>query len=179
LVGGTSLALQIGHRVSVDLDFFGELTADRISILNALNTLGEVKTLHYTENINVFTLNGIKIDIVNYPYPWLNPAVKDNELCLAGVKDISAMKLAAITGRGSKKDFVDIYFLLKQYSLDRMLDHYKQKYHDGSIFLVLKSLAYFDDADNEIMPKMCEEIQWKTVKKEIAKKLKNYIKKEH
>ena len=59
LVGGTSLALQIGHRVSVDLDFFGELTADRISILNALNTLGEVKTLHYTENINVFTLNGI------------------------------------------------------------------------------------------------------------------------
>jgi len=175
LVGGTSLALQIGHRISVDLDFFGELAEDRVGILNALNKIGELKTIHYTDNINVFILNGIKVDIVNYPYPWLNPILKEENLNLADIKDISAMKLAAITGRGSKKDFVDIYFLLKHYSLEQMLGFYKQKYHDGSVFLVLKSLAYYEDADQEPMPKMLEEIKWETVKTEIAEKLKAFV----
>ena len=177
LVGGTSLALQIGHRISVDLDFFGELAADRIGILNALNKIGEVKTLQYTDNINIFTINGVKVDIVNYPYPWINTIITEDDLCLADIKDISAMKLAAITGRGSKKDFVDLYFLLKQYTLDQLLEFYKQKYQDGSVFLVLKSLAYFADADNEPMPKMLEDLCWETVKEEIAKILKEYIRK--
>ena len=140
-----------------------------------MNKIGELKTIHYTDNINVFILNGIKVDIVNYPYPWLNPILKEENLNLADIKDISAMKLAAITGRGSKKDFVDIYFLLKHYSLEQMLGFYKQKYHDGSVFLVLKSLAYYEDADQEPMPKMLEEIKWETVKTEIAEKLKAFV----
>jgi len=137
LVGGTSLALQIGHRISVDIDLFGKLDADRISIISELKKIGEVKTLHYTDSINVFIVNGIKVDIVNYPYPWLNTVINQDNLNLAGIKDIAAMKLAAIIGRGTMKDFIDLYFLLKQFSLNQILEFYKQKYKDGSVFLVL------------------------------------------
>lgn len=175
LVGGTALALQIGHRVSVDLDFFGNLEADNISLMSALNQIGDVKTIQNTANIHIYTINGVKLDIVNYPYPWLAPIVNQDDLYLAAVTDIAAMKLAAITGRGSKKDFIDIYELLKQFSLYQLIEFYKQKYHDGSVFLVLRSLAYFDDADDELMPKLFKSLSWDAVKTAISKTLKTYI----
>ncbi len=173
LVGGTSLALQIGHRISVDLDFFGELNADRQEIIKELNTLGKLKTIHFTKNINIFTLNGIKIDIVNYPYPWLKPKLIIDEIKLANVIDIAAMKISAITGRGSMKDFIDLYFLLKQFTLQEIINFYEQKYSDASVFMAIKSLTYFEDADIEIMPKMFEKINWETVKSEIIKQVRN------
>ena len=175
LVGGTSLALQIGHRESIDLDFFGSLDADKIEITNALNKIGKIKKRQSTQNINIFMVNGIKVDIVNYPYPWLERVVKEDDLTLAGRKDIAAMKLSAITGRGSKKDFIDLFFLLKEFSLKEMTEFYKQKYQDGSVFMVLRSLAYFEDADAEPTPKMFENIDWKNVKERIQSELKeNY-----
>ena len=107
LVGGTSLALQIGHRTSVDLDFFGEINTDRQEIINELKNIGEVKTLNFTKNINQFTVDGIKVDIVNYNYPWLNNCIITDDIKLAQISDIAAMKISAITGRGSMKDFID------------------------------------------------------------------------
>ncbi|RLD26058.1 MAG: hypothetical protein DRI54_03600 [Bacteroidetes bacterium] len=175
LVGGTSLALQIGHRISVDLDFFGKLDADEISIRKALNQIGEVKLLHKTENINIFTIDGIKVDLVNYPYPWLYDVVKEDNLQLADKKDIAAMKLAAIIGRGTKKDFIDLFFLLKEYSLSQLIMLYEQKYDDGSTFMVLRSLVYFDDADDELMPNIFEALDWELIKKSISDDLKSYI----
>jgi len=176
LVGGTSLALQIGHRISVDLVFFGELNVDRQEIIKELNKLGELKTIHFTKNINIFTLNGIKIDIVNYSYPWLKPKLIIDEIKLANVIDIAAMKISAITGRGSMKDFIDLYFLLKQFTLQEIINFYEQKYSDASVFMAIKSLTYFEDADNEIMPKMFEKINWETVKSEIIKQVRNISK---
>ena len=102
--------------------------------------------------------------------------VFEDTLRLAGVEDIAAMKLAAITNRGTKKDFIDLYFLLKQYGLEELLDFYKNKYHDGSIFLVIKSLSYFDDAEEEAMPDMCVAIKWKDVKDHISHILTGYLK---
>lgn len=173
LVGGTSLALQNGHRESIDLDFFGILDADKIEISEALDKIGELKKRQSTKNINIFMVNGIKVDIVNYPYPWLEDVVKEDNLRLASSKDIAAMKLSAITGRGSKKDFIDLYFLLQKYTLKEMLAFYKKKYHDGSVFMVLKSLAYFEDADEEPMPKMFTKVDWKKAKQRIVLELKN------
>ena len=175
LVGGTALALQINHRISNDLDLFGTLKADRISVMNELNEMGKVNILNRTENINVFTLNGIKVDIVNYPYSWLSSEIKEDRIKLADIKDIAAMKLSAITGRGTKKDFIDLHFMLKKFSLEEMLNFYEQKYHDGSSFLVLKSLAYFDDADQDVSPKMFTEINWDTIKETISKSVKNFV----
>lgn len=133
LVGGTSLALQIGHRLSVDINLFGLLNAYRINILKELQLIGETKSLQYTDNINIFIVAGIKLDIVNYPYPWLDNKINEDNIQLAGLKDIAAMKLAAITGRETMKDFIDIHFLLKKFSLKEMLSFYEQKYHDGSL----------------------------------------------
>ncbi len=84
------------------------------------------------------------------------------------------MKLAAITGRGTKKDFIDIYFLLNRFSFRQMLGFYEQKYHDGSLFMVLKSLSYFEDAEQDIMPKMFNEINWDKVKKKITETIYDY-----
>ena len=178
LVGGTSLALQIGHRVSIDLDLFGDIEGvDKLDIDKALSGIGELKTLYTTNNINIYTLDNIKVDIVNYHYQWLNNELLIDDLKLASIEDISAMKLAAIAGRGSKKDFIDLYFILKLYPLEKILNSYEQKYSDGSVFMILKSLSYFDDADLEVMPKMFVDISWEEIKSTITLKLNDYLKK--
>lgn len=176
LVGGTSLALQIGHRKSIDLDLFGVINSDELAITKNLNKLGSVQLLNKTENIKIFLVNNIKVDIVNYHYEWLEKPIISGDLSLAGKKDIAAMKLAAISGRGTKKDFIDIYFLLQKFTLAEMLGFYNKKYYDGSEFIVLKSLAYFDDADADESPVMLKSINWPMVKKKISKTLENYIK---
>jgi len=131
LAGGTALALQIGHRRSIDIDLFGKLTEDDLSIVEELGKAGTVITLSQTRNIKVYAIDGIKVDLVNYPYPWLeDPKILD-DLRLASVSDIAAMKLAAVTGRGTRKDFTDIYFLLEHFSMKEMLALYNKKYHDG------------------------------------------------
>lgn len=179
LVGGTSLALQIGHRKSIDLDLFGNIQSDELEINKNLKKLGSVKLINKTENIYVYLINDIKIDIVNYHYKWLQKPLISGEIILAGKKDIAAMKLSAITGRGTKKDFIDIYFLLQKFNMDEMLYLYKQKFYDGSEFLVLKSLAYFDDADTEQCPVMLKPIDWQKVKSKISKEIEKYVKNKH
>ena len=93
--------------------------------------------------------------------------VPGDGVTLAGIKDIAAMKIAAIVGRGTKKDFIDMHFLLKRFSLQEILDLYMQKYPDGSIFSAMKSLSYFEDAEPDPMPLMFEEVSWETVKQSI------------
>ena len=102
--------------------------------------------------------------------------VIEDGLRLAGLKDIAAMKLAAVTGRGTKKDFIDIYFLLQQFSLKEMMEFYTKKYADGSTFLVLKSLTYFEDAEPEQEPVMFNNISWAPIKETILKKHSEYLK---
>lgn len=177
LVGGTALALQIGHRTSVDIDLFGKLQIDPFELLNIINSIGKVTPLKKSPNIFIYLINDIKVDIVNYPYPWIDQEVREGELRLASNKDIAAMKLSAITGRGSKKDFIDLYFLLKEFSLNDMLQFYRQKYHDGSEFLVLKSLTYFEDAEKDAMPKMFDTVFWSEIKETITRCLDEYLEK--
>ena len=175
LVGGTSLALQLGHRNSVDIDLFGKMPTDSLELNNILNSIARVSPLKKSPNIFIYLLDDIKVDLVNYPYPWIDEELSVNNLRLASKKDIAAMKLSAITGRGSKKDFIDLYFLLKEFSLNQMLQFYNQKYHDGSEFMVLKSLSYFVDAENDEMPKMFEKVFWAEIKDTIKQSVDNYF----
>lgn len=175
LAGGTSLALQYGHRKSVDIDLFGTLPPDSIAITAGLSSLGDIKNLQNLQNIKSYLINGIKVDIVNYPYPWISELMHVDNLRLANEKDIGAMKLAAITGRGSKKDFFDLYFLLKHYSVQELLNLYSKKYSDGSLFMVLKSLTYFDDAEEDTEPLQLIPVSWHEVKKTIVSKHKEYL----
>lgn len=174
LVGGTALALQLGHRKSIDIDLFGCLKADNFELSETLLQFKEVKLLTKTKNINIYLIDGIKVDIVSYPYPWLDkPFILDNIL-MADQKDIAAMKLSAITNRGRKKDFIDLYFLLQIYSFHDMLNFYSQKFNDGSVLLVLKSLTYFDDADMEESPVMLNQVKWEKIKSYIVNQLNKY-----
>lgn len=175
LVGGTSLALQIGHRESIDIDLFGNRELEEIEISSYLRNFGKVQILKKSKNILIYSVDGVKVDFVNYDYPWLNPPIISENLRLADAKDIAAMKLNAISGRGSKKDFIDLYFLLSKYSLSEMIGFYNKKFVDGSEFLVLKSLTYFDDADLDQTPKMYNPIDWEEIKLSVKKQLRNYL----
>jgi len=174
LAGGTALAIQKGHRRSVDLDLFGEIDFQHIQNSTAFAGYKNVTVLKSSKNINIYSIEGVKVDFVNYSYPWLEEYLLTEGIRIAGIKDIAAMKLAAITGRGSKKDFTDIYFLLQEFSLKEMMDFYNQKYFDGSEFLVLKSLAYFADAEKDADLEMLVDVSWNKIKSTILEHLHRY-----
>ena len=167
LVGGTSLALQMGHRISIDIDLFGASEIDEDLFLEVLKKFGTVQVIKKSKNILICSVNGIKVDFVNYQYRLLESPLLEENIRLVKKKDIAAMKVNAIAGRGSIKDFIDVYFLLNEFSINEMIGFYLQKYPDGSEFMVRKSLTYFDDADNEEAPIMFQSITWKEIKKTI------------
>ena len=172
LVGGTSLALQKGHRISVDLDLFGfDRKEDNLSILAAIKKEGlKTEIRRQTSNMLIMMIENVKVDIVNYPYPWIDKVLVISDLLLAGKKDIAAMKLSAITNRGTKKDFVDLFYLLNDFTLTEMIGFYNSKYPDASTFMLLKSLTYFDDAEDNEMPTMLDNsFNWEQMKKQIEK----------
>ena len=169
LVGGTSLALQYGHRSSVDLDMFGDVPDDDQALLEILEIFGKVQGQKTSKYIKTFIVDNIKVDFVNYShYPWIDDVVAEDGLRLASPKDIAAMKISAIEGRGSKKDFYDLYFLLQHYTLEELLGFYIQKYPQYSMFRVRMSLTYFEDAEKQENPKLFENVDWETVKETIA-----------
>jgi predicted nucleotidyltransferase component of viral defense system len=171
LVGGTSLALQIGHRLSVDIDLFGKSQILESDFLEKLNKLGATLVLKKSTNILICSVNGIKVDFVNYDYPLIGDVVFSEGIRLASLEDIAAMKLNAIAGRGSKKDFIDIYYLLKTFTLEQMIGFYLKKYKDGSEFMVRKSLTYFDDADKELSPVIFDDLSWVKIKGDILNRI--------
>lgn len=128
-----------------------------------------------SENICIYIVDGVKVDFVKYPYSLLKPVVEQDNLRLASVEDIAAMKVAAIIGRGTRKDFIDIYFLLKIFSLQEILDLYSSKYPDGTLFVAIKSLTYFEDAESDPVPEMLEAVNWSEVKKDIVSAVRNLL----
>lgn len=176
LAGGTALALQIGHRKSVDLDFFGARPFDRDEMMGLLEDLGEIHILQNSRNILILNINGVKVDFVNYKYPWLRDIVQVEGIRLVSLPDIGAMKLGAITGRGKKRDFTDLYFLLRQFTLSELLGFYREKYPDGNEFLVLRSLTYFEDAEEDRELELFDKADWSEVKETIENEVKKILK---
>ena len=177
LVGGTALALQYGHRQSVDLDFFGSPLASQEDTIDMLSSLGNITIHNRTDKILQVVLRDIKVDVIDYSrYGWIAPPVVDDGIVLASPRDIAAMKINAIEGRGSRKDFVDIYMLLQHYTLSELLDFYSMKYPNYSIFRALLSLTYFDDAETQAMPKIFIPQTCEVIKAYISDKVKEYNK---
>ncbi len=171
LAGGTALALQIGHRRSVDLDFFGHVDMAQMGVEQELRECGPVSVRNRSKHIQGYTVCGIHVDLVEYPYPWLEAPVVSGGLRLASCRDIAAMKLSAITNRGTKKDFIDLAFLLDMFGLADMLKAYAEKFTDGGLFMVVKSLAYFEDAEEDPMPNMLRPCDWSGAKQRIAREV--------
>jgi len=177
LVGGTALALQYGHRMSVDLDFFGQLPQDKEELIAIAKQVGEAVVLNKSNFILQMTINNVKVDFVDYSrYVWIDEPVKGDGFVLASDKDIAAMKVNAIMGRGTRKVFVDLFVLLQHYSLAEILDFYKQKYPEHSEYRALLSMTYFEDAEMQDMPKMFIDTPWDEMKKSITQAVKAYQK---
>lgn len=167
LAGGTSLALQIGHRISVDLDFFTPIKFDEIIIANELKKIKGF-SLEQTGNLSVLGKIGeTRFSIFSYPYELVAPTENFEKVLLAGKKDLAAMKVHALEDRGTKRDFIDVFFLTKDFTLEEMLEFYSQKYHclDDHLYSIIRSLNYFSDAEEEEIPTMLKPIDWQEVKK--------------
>ena len=179
LVGGTALALHLGHRKSVDLDLFG--TFDPITSYRKL--LADAGySVEGAENGTVQSLRveNVKVDLVNYPYPWMADALEEEGVRVAGLKDIAAMKLSAVANRGRKKDFIDIARLLDLFSLGEMLALYKSKFSVSEVSFPLRGLMYFDDAEDDPMPEMIDgNLTWDGVKKKIIDTTRAFILREN
>lgn len=172
LVGGTSLALQLGHRISIDLALFGSFD----SCLPLEMFLFDFENVNKTGSnrfMQFFEIDGVKVDFVNYNYPWLNEPLIEEGIKLASIEDIAAMKINAIINRGTKKDFIDIDFLLERYTLVQILELYQKKYEVKDYQMALRSLSYFEDAENEAMPRMLVKKDWKTIKSDIIEKIRS------
>lgn len=144
-------------------------------IVNHIAHLGDIQIVNQSSRVVNLFINNIKVDFVSYKYDFIKPTLYIDDLALASIEDIAAMKLAAITGRGSKKDFIDLYFILQKFPLSKLFDFYREKFPDGNDFLVYKSLTYFNDAEIEPMPKMLISIDWNSIKKSIIKEVKTYF----
>ena len=165
LVGGTALALQLGHRNSVDLDFFGVIDESADEIKSELESIGfNVRPERISKIIKIFMIDEVKVDIVSNHSDWFSSSIETEGIRMAGLKDIAAMKLHAITNRGRKKDFIDLYFLLQHFSLKQMLELYEKKYPNNNLFFVIRSLSYFNDAEADSMPTMFIDVSWDKMK---------------
>lgn len=184
LVGGTALALHLGHRISKDIDLFTQKDFDTKKLFSKLNKQFEISDLTEDNNTLNFNIifpeksdNSIKIDLIKYSYPLINPIFEIDKIRLLSVEDIIPMKLSAVTGRGSKKDFYDIFYLLKSYSFNKMFELFKKKFPNTNEFHILKSLTYFEDADIEPNPQMTEKTDWNIVKTKIKEETNRYLNK--
>lgn len=178
LVGGTALALHLGHRISIDLDFFTEEPFEPSSIIECLkSTYPNHSILLSGQNNNALSLQieDVKVDFVRYAYPLLNPLMIGEGIRLMSVPDIAAAKISAITNRGTKKDFFDLYELLEIYSLQEIFDFFEKKFSMPISLFHLKSLNYFEDAELNPEPIQLNDVSWKDVKCRINKIVKDYI----
>ena len=172
LAGGTGLALQIGHRISVDLDFFTPHEFNETQLIAKLSSLPEFVQDGTAQWTVWGKISQTKFSMFYYKYPLLEETISFEGLRLASLADIAAMKIHAIEDRGTRRDFVDVYFLSKKYTFEEMLGFYQKKYAvlEDHLYSILRSLDYFEDAEQEKqMPRMLINVAWKEVKEYFRK----------
>ncbi len=154
LVGGTALALQLGHRLSVDIDLFSREEYDADAILDLLIGRYSFQLGDRSRRTLKGSVGDVMLDMIRHDYPELE-VVRTQGLRLLSVRDIAAMKLNAITGNGTRiKDFIDVHFLLERHTLSELVQFYRQKYGQEDCLVVLRSLVYFEDVDPAEWPRL-------------------------
>jgi len=167
LAGGTSLALRFGHRLSVDLDFFSPSAFDPAAFADHLG-IGPAAITGMADGTLQLRVNGVKVEFLRHAYPKLACHDRIENLTLWSLRDVTAMKLNAICNRGSKKDFYDVAVLLDHHPLAELLADYRAKYNPASLLMVIRSLAWFEDADAEPDPVSLRDDSWSSVKRTIS-----------
>ena len=169
LVGGTSLALQLGHRNSIDIDLFNQHDFNDDEILNLLNSKFEVKETYRRKNTIISLVNNIKTDFIKHAYPLILPPITEEGITFLSKEDITAMKFHAIIQSGKRlKDFIDIYYLLQHFNMQQMIGFFTQKYSYSNPMIAMKAVNYFDEIDENIdPPKLLKPITIKQIKTRI------------
>ena len=180
LVGGTNLALRFGHRLSIDLDLFTNEKFDPNKVFEAIGgVFPNTELSSKNENMLFLYVNDIKVDIVLFPYVYLQPIEEIDGVRMVSVPDIIAMKLHAVSTRGVKKDFWDIAELLNYYSIADMVAFFKAKYSKQDVWHILRSMIYFEDAEQQLNdPDPLKKVTWKQVKKKMETAVNQYIRNE-
>lgn len=175
LVGGTSLALQIGHRVSVDLDLFSIHSFLETDLNQYLIDRYHFETDFLARSTVKGEIEGVQIDCLSHAYPLVGETNIYENIRLASLQDIAAMKLNAISGNGTRiKDFIDIAYLAEYMSLNEMLASYQSKYKTMNVLIPVKALTYFDEInfDEPIKMLSSKKFNWKKIEKRIYQILK-------
>jgi predicted nucleotidyltransferase component of viral defense system len=176
LTAGTALSLLLGHRESEDLDFFTQDKFEPQKLQQELEKFGSLTDLELADGtLNTF-INDVKLQFLHYPYTLIEPVFDWNGIRVSSKVDIACTKLQTIATRGSKKDFIDLYFLLKEFTLAQLFKFSKKKYPkvDYNQIHILKSLTYFEDANQQPMPKMHIKVSWEEIKKKLIEQVKEY-----
>ena len=181
LAGGTGLALQLGHRDSIDFDFFKEGDFDTsLLIEKILKIFGSEKVVVTQQEENTISClidGSIQLSFFGYHHSLLQPVIKTDYFDIASVIDIGCMKLSAITSRYVEKDYIDLYFILQGLPLSEFLENFVKKYPSFDKTLILKSLVYFDDVLEEpILFEENKDVSFETVKSFLQKTVKEYFK---
>jgi len=171
LAGGTALALHLGHRRSVDFDWFAPcFPCQPVDLRESLAAHGiALEPTALAEQTVHGRIGGVKVSFLEFRPPLLEPLVEwpDVSCRLASCADLAAMKLLAVTQRGTKKDFVDVHALSRRMPLARMLECYQRRFGVTDTSRVLAGLCFFDDAEAEPMPVMLVPLDWETVKRDL------------
>jgi len=167
LAGGTALALHLGHRRSRDLDFF---TQEPLQVEIVAKQLGQAgrftSSLLKPPHTILGTFNDVKMSLFFYDYPLLCTCTYFHEMAIASIEDIGAMKLAAISGRATKRDYVDLYVICQMHTLEILFNWYDEKYGKlaNNVYILIRAIGYFDDAESDPMPDMLTHLKWDNIK---------------
>lgn len=175
LAGGTAIALQLGHRRSVDLDFFVRDYFSEDVWLQKLEQDFRFKLRQKDKQTLLGTIGKAKFSLLGYNYPLLEDLLMFNQIPVASLPDLAAMKLSTILSRGTKRDLIDIYFLAKKYGLKELFKFYDKKFGNLSDreVMIKKALIYFEEADEDEMPDILVPTDWKKIKSWFVKQVKN------
>jgi hypothetical protein len=171
LVGGTALALHLGHRKSIDIDLFTNIAFDAAGLLENIHQDFDYQISFAAGNTLKGSINNIKVDFLAHRYPYLNPFNSLSGIHALSLPDITAMKLNAIATSGQRaKDFIDIYYLSELFTMEDMLSFFKAKYNQDNETFLLKSLIYFDEVDLSDWPVLLKDqnLKWNNVKKKLT-----------
>lgn len=169
LVGGTALALQIGHRNSIDIDLFTQNNFSEDDILNLLVSRYEIQEIFRRKNTIISLINNIKTDFIKHSYPLILPPITEEGITFLSKADIAAMKFHALIQSGKRlKDFIDIYFLLQYFSMQQLIGFFSKKYSYSNPMIAIKAVNFFDDIDENFdIPKLQQPVNLKQIKKRI------------
>jgi hypothetical protein len=172
LAGGTALALYFGHRQSEDFDWFTPNTIPPAGLLGDVEALGfAVDVQQNTEGTFLGLVGGVKFSVFRYRYDLLAPTIRFNGCQLASLRDLAAMKLAALCGRATKKDYVDVHALMSlgRIPLSAMASAFVMKFPTGDPIAAIRAVGYFQDVEKQTMPRMLNKTTWKNMRDPLSR----------